>query len=203
MKAKRYILLLPLFFLLVGCKAKLEKIEDFSSLNYLLLNQDSVAVEFPKVIKEKIGVVCYIYTYCYDICPLTTENMRLIQQKIASEKISNVELISISFDYKVDKPSVLKKYAKVRGLELTNWQLLTGKKSIIESLMEKVGITTFVADSTMFTNGSKVYFYVHTDRIQLFDQKGVLRKNYLGSTINIDEIITDIKTLDNETMSLK
>ena len=198
MITKTYILFFSILFLLVACKAELEEVEDFSSLNYSLLNQDSIAVEFPKIIKGKIGVVSYIYTYCYDICPLTTENMRLIQEKVVKEKIPNVELLSISFDYKVDKPSVLKKYAKVRGLKLSNWQILTGKKETIEPLMEKVGITAFVADSTAFTNGSKVYFYVHTDRIQLFDQKGVLRKNYLGSEIKIDEIMDDIKTLDEE-----
>ncbi len=198
MKFKYYILLTITYFLFTACKAELEVVEDFSSLNYSLLNQDSVVVEFPKSLKGKIGVVSYIYTYCYDICPMTTENMRLIQEKVLNEKIPNVELLSISFDHKVDKPSVLKRYAKVRGLELTNWQLLTGEKEVIEPFMEKVGITAFVADSTAFTNGSKVYFYVHTDRIQLFDQKGVLRKNYLGSEIKIDEIMDDIKTLDEE-----
>ncbi len=203
MITKTYILFFSILLLLVACKAELEEVEDFSSLKYSLLNQDSIAVEFPKIIKGKIGVVSYIYTYCYDICPLTTENMRLIQEKVIKEKIPNVELLSISFDYKVDKPSVLKKYAKVRGLELSNWQILTGKKETIEPLMEKVGITAFVADSTAFTNGSKVYFYVHTDRIQLFDQKGVLRKNYLGSEIKIDEIMDDIKTLDEEIKNLK
>ena len=198
MKVKPYILLILIFFLFAACKAELEVVEDFSSLNYPLLNQDSVAVDFPKDIKGKIGVVSYIYTYCYDICPMITENMRLIQEKVLNERIPNVELLSISFDYKVDKPSVLKRYAKVRGLELTNWQLLTGEKEIIEPFLEKVGITAYVADSTAFTNGSKVYFYVHTDRIQLFDQKGVLRKNYLGSEIRINEIMDDIKTLNEE-----
>ncbi len=202
MKIKQYIFL-GIILLLTACKADLEYLEDFGSQNYLLLNQDSVAVNFPKDIKGKIGVVCYIYTYCYDICPLTTNNMLLIQEGIAKEQIPDVELLSISFDYKVDKPSVLKQYAKVRGLELTNWQLLTGSKNEIEPLMEKVGITAFVADSTSFTNGSKVYFYVHTDRIQLFDANGVLRKNYLGSKIKIPEIIDDIKTLNMERTKLK
>ena len=197
--------LTPIFFIailifLTACKAELEYLEDFSSANYSLVNQDSTVVQFPEAIKGKIGVVGYFYTYCYDICPLTTENMRLIQEKVLKEKISNVEFLSISFDYKVDKPSVLKRYAKVRGLELTNWQLLTGKKEIIEPLMEKIGITAYVSDSTAFTNGSKVYFYVHTDRIQLFDEAGVLRKNYHGSKIKIDEILEDIKTLSEESV---
>jgi protein SCO1/2 len=36
---------------------------------------------------------------------------------------------------------------------------------------------------------------MHTDRISLIDKNGILRKNYKGSTINIEEIVSDIKTL--------
>jgi len=38
---------------------------------------------------------------------------------------------------------------------------------------------------------------MHTDRISLIDANGILRKNYKGSTLNIEELITDIKTLED------
>ena len=36
---------------------------------------------------------------------------------------------------------------------------------------------------------------MHTDRISLIDKEGRLRKNYMGSKINIEELIKDIKYL--------
>ena len=169
--------------------------EDFTKNNYSLLNQDSVQVQFPNLINGKIAVIGYIFTNCVDVCPLTTNNMRLIQEKLKKQKIKNVEFLSISFDPEEDKPTVLKRFAKVRDLNLENWHFLTSSKETIDSLMKDVGMVIIKSDSTVYENGMKKYYYVHTDRIQLIDQNGILRKNYNGSKINIEEIIKDIKTL--------
>lgn len=197
MKKYYYILLLIFLTLLISCKADLEKLKDYNENSYSLINQDSVKVNFPGLIKGKIAVVGYIFTNCYDVCPLTTNNMRLIQEKLKEENISNVEFVSISFDPDVDKPSRLTNFAKVRNLDLSNWDFLTGDKETIDKLIKDVGMVVVIADSTIYKDGSKSYYYVHTDRIQLVDQNGFLRKNYIGSKIRIDEIINDIKDLAN------
>ncbi len=181
--------------ILVSCKADLEKLQEFNKNSHSLINQDSVLVNFPDLINGKIAIIGYIFTNCYDICPLTTNNMRIIQEKVKEEKISNVEFVSISFDPDVDKPSKLKSFVKVRDLDLSNWEFLTGDKETIDKLMKDVGMVVVVADSTIYKDGSKSYYYAHTDRIQLIDQNGILRKNYVGSKIRIDEIVNDIKEL--------
>jgi protein SCO1/2 len=121
--------------------------------------------------------------------------MRLIQEKVKEEKINNVEFISISFDPDTDTPEVLRKFAEIRNLDLTNWKFLTGPKTIIDSLINKAGVFAVPGDSTVLKSGKTIYYYIHTDRIQLIDKNGMTRKNYLGSKIDIDEIITDIKSL--------
>jgi protein SCO1/2 len=173
----------------------LEELEDLNKHSYNLLNQDSNKVQFPKIIDGKIAVVGYIFSNCVDVCPLTTNNMRLIQEKLNEYNISNVDFVSISFDPDVDKPSVLKSFAKVRELNLENWHFLTSSKGTIDSLMDNVGMVIIKSDSTVYESGLKTYYYIHTDRIQLVDQNGILRRNYIGSKINIDEIVNDIKTL--------
>ncbi len=50
-------------------------------------------------------------------------------------------------------------------------------------------------DSTFYEDGTFSYSIMHTDRISLINNKGILKKNYKGSTINIEELITDIKYL--------
>ena len=185
-----------LLLITICCNADLEIIEDLKYEEYSLLNLDSNNVNFPGLIKNKIGIVGYIFTNCPDICPLTTNNMILVQEKLNEENVPGVQFVSISFDPEVDQPSVLKNFAKIHGLDLSNWDLLTGRKNTIDKLLKKVGVVAFVGDSTTFDDGSKTYYYIHTDRIQLIDQDGQIRKNYLGSKINIDEIVADIKKLD-------
>jgi protein SCO1/2 len=160
-----------------------------------LLNQDSSKVNFPDRFKGKILVTGFIFTNCPDICPMTIHNMQLIQKELAKEKIKNVEFAAVSFDPLRDTPEVLSKQAELREVDLSNFNFLTGNKNRIDSLLDAMNIFAFTDDTTYTESGEPVYFFVHTDRITLVDQQGSIRKEYSGSKINIDEIISDIKYL--------
>ncbi|MBZ0177908.1 MAG: SCO family protein [Melioribacteraceae bacterium] len=182
------VILLLLFF---GCKSKFGVVEDLSNESFTLVNQKNETVKFPDLFKGKVAVVGYIFTNCPDICPLTTNNLRLIQKEINEQKIKNIEFVAISFDPEVDTPEVLKEYAELRNIDESNFTFLTGEKETIETLMKRIGIFAIPNDTTMI-NEKEIIFYVHTDRISLFDEQGKIRKNYPGSTINIEEITNDI-----------
>ncbi len=191
------ILLAGLIFI-SGCGDKLPATDDFRNENFQLVNQNNKPVLFPNIVKGKISIIGYIFTNCPDICPLTTNNMRLIQEKVKEEKIDGVEFVSISFDPEIDTPEVLRKFAEIRNLDLSNWTFLTGEKIIVDSLIKKVGVFAVPGDSTVLKSGKTIYYYIHTDRIQLIDKDGMTRKNYPGSKINLDEIVSDIKYLAGE-----
>ena len=178
-----------------SCTEKFEVIDDLSKDNFFLIDQTNAPRNFPAITKGKLTVISYIFTNCPDICPLTTNNMRMIQEKVNEAKIQNVKFVSISFDPTQDKPETLRKFAEVRNLDLSNWTFLTGDKPIVDSLMNRIGILAVVSDSTVFKDGRKIYYYTHTDRIQLMDEEGRIRKNYKGSNINVEEILRDIKSL--------
>ncbi len=191
--------LLPLIILtllmLTGCGEKLPVVENFSNNHYQLVNQKSEPIVFPDFVKGKIVVMNFIFTNCPDICPLSTNNMRLIQERLNKERIKNVQFISLSFDPNNDTPEVLTKFADIRGLDLSNWTFLTGRKSVTDSVIHQANVIAVPNDSTVFKDGRKIYYYIHTDRISLIDAEGRIRKNYIGSKINIDEIVNDIKKL--------
>ena len=196
MKNMTTVLLTFLFIILFSaCQPDFEIIEDMKYADYQLVNQDSANLVFPKLFKGKIGVVGYIFTNCPDICPITTNNMRLVQEKLKSQDIADVEFVSISFDPEIDTPEVLKGFAEIRDLDLSNWEFLTGDTTVIKNLMKQVGVVAIANTPTVSDDGTTNIYYTHTDRIQLFDQDGRIRKNYLGSQINIDEIVSDIKKL--------
>jgi protein SCO1/2 len=191
----KYFLLTLISLVFVSCQSKFPEKEFVGNSSESLCNQDSVMVDFPKKFNGKILLVSFIFTNCPDICPLTTHNLQLIQQKVKEEKIGNVSLAAISFDPERDSPSVLKKFAEVRNLNLSNYNLFSGKRENIKSLMETFHIVAIANDTTFTEDGDPVYFFTHTDRITLVDQDLNIRKSYRGSEINLEEIISDIKNL--------
>lgn len=197
-KSLKYLLLLILpALILINCGDSLPVEEDLSGKNYALLNQDSVEVIYPQNVNGKVAVIGYVFTNCPDICPLTTNNMRLVLEALKQESITGVEFITITFDPEYDTPSVLKEYAEVRRLDTSDWIFLTGDKSITDQVMRDVGVVAVPSDSTKMVSGEMMYFYVHTDRINLMDKEGRIRASYLGSELNIEKIVNDIKTLLN------
>jgi protein SCO1/2 len=192
---KLFILLLITSLVFISCGEKLPLDKDLTKKSYELINQDSVKVNFPEVIKGHITVIGFIYTHCPDICPLTTNNMYLTEKKLKEQGIDDVKFVELSFDPDRDIPSVLKEFANIRGISFENWMLLTGEKSIVEDLCKRFDVKAIKTDEEFNENGQSSYSMMHTDRISLIDENGILRKNYKGSTLNFEEIIKDIKSL--------
>ncbi|MHB1686618.1 MAG: SCO family protein [Ignavibacteriaceae bacterium] len=183
-----------LFF---GCAKKFPEEKNISEENYVLLNQDSSRVNFPADYKGKILVMTFIYTNCPDICPMTTHNMQLVQEQIAKSGIGNVQFAALTFDPTRDTPTMLKEYAQVRNINLQNFQFLTGDKKSIKAIIKEFNVIAIPGDTTLTDDKKPLYFYIHTDRIVLIDQNGIMRKEYRGSHIDKNELISDIKSLED------
>ncbi|HVO73088.1 MAG TPA: SCO family protein [Ignavibacteriaceae bacterium] len=188
------ILLFFLFLSLNGCGSRFPESKEFIK-SYALLNQDSSKVVFPNDFKNKIVVMGFMFTNCPDVCPLTTNKMRLIQEKVKDEGLEDIEFAELSFDPMRDKPWVLKKYAEIRDLDMHNFQFLTGEDEQIKSILKRVNVVAYAEDTTYTDEGEPIYFFMHTDRIILIDREGNIRKEYPGSHIDINEITEDIKHL--------
>jgi len=198
-KIKISIALLTVFSvgLLTACYEHFPLDQDITRTQNTFLNQDSVKVEFPKIIKDKIILLTMVYTHCPDICPMTTHNMHLVEQRLSADLKDKVKFVVISFDPNRDTPSVLKKFAEIRDYTFDKWSLLSGDEQNTKEVMLKFGIKAIPADSSYDADGELSYNVIHTDRISLIDQEGKLRSNYKGSTANLEMILEDIKYLNN------
>jgi len=194
MHYKQLLVVLFILILISGCKNPLPEERNIRG-SFNLLNQDSTTVIFPDQYKGNILVTGFIFTNCPDICPMTIHNMQRIQKNLEQLKINNVKFAAVSFDPLRDTPSVLKEQVKLREINTSDFVFLTGKKSTVDSLLDMMNIFAFADDTINTKSGEPVYFFVHTDRINLIDQQGKIRKEYSGSKINIEEIISDIKYL--------
>jgi len=189
--------LITIFAILIlpGCQSKFPLDKDLTKKNYTFINQDSIEVIFPGIIKDKITVIGFIYTNCPDICPMTTHNMYLTQQKLKKNAIDNVLFVSVTFDPDRDSPSILKKFGEIRDIDFNNWIFLRGDKKNTESILKRFDITALKTDTTYFDDGELTYSVMHTDRISLIDNESRLKKNYRGSKVNLEELYNDIINL--------
>lgn len=195
MKIFLFLILILTILSLLCCKSKFPLDKDLTRKNYTFYNQDSVKVTFPGIIKDKVTVIGFIYTHCPDICPMTTHNMYLTQQKLKKNSVDNVLFVTVTFDPDRDFPSVLKKFGEIRDIDFNNWVFLWGDKNYTKSLLKRFDITAFNTDTTYFDDGEITYSVMHTDRISLIDKKSRLKKNYRGSKVNLEELYNDIINL--------
>jgi protein SCO1/2 len=178
-----------------GC-SRLPVICNLSGADYTFLNQDSMQISFPSAYKGRIVVMSFIYTHCPDVCPLTTNNMQHLQDTLSVSGINNVRFVTLTFDPSRDTPHVLKEYATIRGINLNNWDFLSGTKANTDSVLYSMDVRYFPGDSSYAKDVGLIYYITHTDKSVLIDQKGKVRGTYSGSQLDFLQIVKDIKTLE-------
>lgn len=116
-----------------------ESLPDFS-----LYDQDGVVVRASRFRGKQI-VLNFIFTRCPDaeMCPASTAKMMQLQSAARERGIKNLELISITLDPEYDTPGILNDYARIRGIDTSNFSFLTGPESAIKDLMAQLGVLAF------------------------------------------------------------
>jgi protein SCO1/2 len=166
--------------------ADFHQIPDFS-----LLNQEGKTIT-KNTLTDKISVVDFFFTSCPGICPKMTINMALIQDKFIDD--DGVLLLSHSVTPDYDSVSVLKEYAKAKGVNSKRWHLLTGERAIIYDLgrnqyfiEEDLGLAKDPDD------------FIHTENFVLLDGNQHIRGIYNGlNKTAISQLMADITTLKKE-----
>ena|SRR5690606_25583699 len=164
---------------------KYHKIADFELLNQ---NGETITGEF---YDDYIYVADFIFTTCLDICPVMTDNMLRIQDKIKDDP--EVLLLSHTVFPEVDSVPVLKKYALEKGVIDSKWNLVTGDKKHIYDLARK----SYLVSKDDGDGGP--YDMIHTENFVLVDKTKRIRGYYDGTDSKaIDELLKDIEILKGE-----
>lgn len=169
------------------------KIADFS-----FQNQNNKTIT-QKDYENTIYVADFFFTTCQTICPIMTDNMVWLQDKI--KDMPNVKLLSFSVTPDIDTPEVLRKYADEKGVIDSKWNMVTGDKKDIYYLARQ----SFLAVKTESTG--ELYDMVHTENFILVDKNGRIRGFYDGTNLdkdkkddtkNMQQLLEDIKWLNNK-----
>ena len=138
--------------------------------------------------KGKIYVADFFFTTCGTICPMMTDNMVWLQEQIKDNP--KVMLLSHSVTPDIDSVSVLKEYARKKGVIDAKWNLVTGNKKDIYYIARK----SYLAGKT--GNSSELYDMVHTENFVLVDQKRRVRGFYDGTKREeVEQLLKDINWL--------
>ncbi len=144
--------------------------------------------------EKKLKLVEFIYTFCPDICPVTTQRMNLLKQDLVKAGVygKNVEYLTISIDPYRDTPEKLRKYMETFDIEDDgNWILLTGDPNNIKEDQEKI---SRVAETFQFQyRDPGDGFYVHSSFVFLIDENNKFIKKFpMGENFDKDAVFKKI-----------
>ena len=164
---------------------KYHRIKDFK-----LVNQNGDTITNADY-KDKIYIADFFFTTCMTICPIMTDHMVKIQERIKDDP--EVLLLSHTVMPRIDTVAQLKRYAEEKGVIDSKWNLVTGDKKQIYDLARK---SYLVAKSE--GDGGK-YDMVHTENFVLIDKNRQIRGFYDGTNPEaIEELMEDLKILKKE-----
>lgn len=160
-------------------------IADFS-----FINQDGKQIT-QKDYAGKIYVADFFFTTCKTICPMMSDNMVWLQEKIKNNP--KVMLLSHSVTPDIDSVPVLKAYAEAKGAISGKWNLVTGDKKEIYYIARK----SYLAVKT--GKPEELYDMVHTENFVLVDDKRRVRGFYDGTKREeVEKLWKDITFLCQE-----
>ena len=157
--------------------------------DFNLINQNGNVIT-SKDYENKIYVVDFFFTRCPSICPIMTDNMKLVQDEYIDD--NNIMLLSLSVTPYIDNVEVLKNYAIEKGVNDLKWNITTGSKKHIYELARK----SYFAFVDQGDGG--LQDFIHTPNFVLVDTKKQIRGIYDGTEDKeISRLIKDINILKN------
>ncbi|WP_305148248.1 SCO family protein [Bacillus paralicheniformis] len=170
--------------------SKIENSLNYDVQSFSFQNQDGKTVSLESL-KGQVWVADFIFTNCKTICPPMTSHMAELQKQMEEENLQ-ARIVSFSVDPENDTPEKLKKFAGNYPLNFQNWDFLTGYS---QEEIEKFALKSFKAIVKKPEDEDQV---IHQSSFYLVDQNGKVVKDYDGAkNTPYDEIIADIKTLEN------
>jgi cytochrome oxidase Cu insertion factor (SCO1/SenC/PrrC family) len=108
--------------------------------NVPLRTHDGRAVRFyDDLVKGKKLLINFTYTNCEQTCPLTTQNLRRVQEMLGDRMGKDIFIVSLSLDPDRDTAETLKAYAEHNEAG-PGWTFATGSRKDIDAIRRRLGL---------------------------------------------------------------
>lgn len=173
--------------------------------NHELFDQEGNPIDLSGF-QGKPLIVSFIYTSCYHICPVITQNLahavNITEEAMGKDSFS---VLTIGFDSENDTPQRMKHFAKKQGIDKNNWHFLSGSPETIKQASENFGFIFFpsskgfdhLAQTTIVDAAGKIYRQVYGTTIEPTQigepLKELLYGKGTGGTLDLAQWINNIK----------
>jgi protein SCO1/2 len=139
-----------------------------------------------KDLQGKVVLLTFTYSSCADVCPLITAAMVALQQRLTAAERPQVFFLSVTTEPEVDTPAVLHAYANRLGADLASWAFLTGHPQAVQEVWQAFGLTVKRRAKAGVDHPAWTF---------LIDREGMVRYRYLGSLLEVETILADMRAL--------
>ena len=94
-----------------------KKVNDFS-----LITSDNQSYDFGQETENKVVIIAFLFTNCYDICPIVTYNLGMIHDSLNQSIKDSIEFLTITVDPWRDNVTTLEEWKLATQ---SNWTHLT------------------------------------------------------------------------------
>ncbi|NBO38120.1 SCO family protein [bacterium] len=140
-------------------------------------------------------VASFIFTRCKSFCPMITQHLRKLQERVVAEKLP-LTIVSFTVDPEFDSAAVLKAHAATLSAQPDIWTFVTGAHTAMSELLEK-GFMVGMGAPTI-TGG--MMDIAHAQKLVLVDGKARIRGFYYASPEGIEEIFARAEAVIGESL---
>lgn len=137
-------------------------------------------------LRGKPLVVSLIYTSCNHVCPVITRNLAqtvaIAQEALGEDAFS---VITVGFDWAVDKPDRMRMYAAERSIDERNWHFLSGDAQSIDALTRNLGFQYYPSSGG----------FDHLSQVTIVDAKGTIYRQVYGQDFAAPMLVEPLKEL--------
>lgn len=156
--------------------------------DFTMTSQDGKTFKLSDL-KGNVVALTFVYTRCPlpDFCPAMDRKFSELAQKLAlsPNRAARVRLISVSFDPEHDTPDVLKKHARIRGVEPPLWTYAVASHPELLKIAPKLGLVYGPGRDEI----------IHNLCTAIIDPQGKLARLEVGTTRNKWEPADFVKTI--------
>jgi protein SCO1/2 len=141
-------------------------------------------------LRGRVVLVSFIYTNCADACPLVSQRMSLLRQRLIRAGLSaNTRLISITVDPERDSAEALERYAQHFRRDAAGWRFLRDAPERMRPVL-----VAYDEWTRPLPNGD----IDHPARLYLVDPAGTIREIYSLAFFDERQAFLDIRALLRE-----
>ena len=178
--------------------------------DFTLLDRQGSPVRLSQY-RGKPLLVSFIYTGCFQVCPLTT---RSLQSAVEAGRgvfgTSQFNVISIGFNQPADSPQALRAFSLQHRIDAPNWDFLSPPSAVVEALTREFGFSYLatpagfdhVLQATLLDAEGRIYRQIYGDQLNAAaigePLTQLLRNAPAPQQFRLDELIDRVRILCTE-----